>query len=666
MQLATTFITAVLRLSANEAKQVWNFVDKIRNDPNRPGLNLERLKRSRSKNLWSARISADLRAILYICGDERILLYVDHHDEAYRWAELHDVEKNPASGRTEIINLPQVELSVERVEKQPEVQRKLFDRYNDEYLLSVGLPQLYLPLIRGLISEEELFEFLLKSSLSEEMGDILMKLAFGEMVIPPISGTANGELVVVTEDDLDKLLKEPFSAWAVYLHPSQERLAKGKFNGPVKVSGGAGTGKTIVALHRARHLAKQGKQVLLTTYVTTLCANLKRNLQLICTKEELDQITVSTVHTQAMALLKAAGQELTPIGDAEVKALIRQHAERLGCEFSTEMLELEWHRVIQTNGINTWDGYSRVERKGRGSRLSQGQRRQVWSVFEQVLRELEDKSLVPWSTICQRACEVITSRSVHSRYDCVIVDEMQDLNPYEIRLLAMLAKDEQDGLMLIGDDNQRIYSAGMSLQDLGIEVRGRSYVLRTNYRTTRQIVEVAHKVLYKDKREKRLPIRNLLEGPEPVWQRFNDWAAQLAFVSGEIKKLLSSGFTASSIAVFARKNELVKKAEKELSKAGIKCCVLSSDMDKEQAEEEVALGTMHRAKGLEFRVVFVIELSDQYLPPPAVLKMQDEQAREEKLELERQLLYVSMTRARDRLYMTWVGEPSPFLKPIVG
>lgn len=664
--IASTLICSVNRLDPKESRRIWSFIEKFSEDPSLPGISLERVHRAKDQNIWAGRLSGDLRVILHRNGSENTLLYAGHHDEAYAWAERRRIEKHIITGATQIVEMPEVIVEQPRNDTQG-----LFDSCSDDYLLSLGLPPSWLPAIRIVKTEDHLLDLL--SRLPEEVSDRLMRVGSGEIVTPPVPVTTESIaehpenrsqfFVIDDRNDLLKLLAEPFSTWVVFLHPSQERLAKGSFNGPLKITGSAGTGKTVVALHRARHLAKQGRRVLLTTYVTTLCNSLRRSLRMLCSDAELSYITVSTVHNQAMNLLRAAGENPTPAEGDVVKKLIERHAS--GSTLSLEALQLEWERVIQQQEITTWEQYRTAPRTGRGTPLSVQQRKEVWEILSRVQDELKASNMMEWPAICQRAYHLLTREGIQSGYDSVIVDEVQDLRPQEIRLLAALAGQTQDGLTLLGDGGQRIYTGRFTLKSLGINVQGRSHVLKINYRTTEQIRRAADRVAGLecddlDGGSLKRATRSLFGGPEPVLRGFNDQREQLAFVVERIRELLNSGSSASEIAVFARKNDLITQASRKLTEAGIPNHILSKET--EFNLDGVTLGTMHRAKGLEFKIVFVIDVSSKVLPASHALKKEDPQAREEALELERQLLYVSMTRARDQLFLTWTGEPSPYLK----
>lgn len=669
--LATSFFKASQKLSNEEQGRVMSFVSKFLENPALPSHSLERVQQAKSDNLWSARVSKELRAIAVKDGEDWALVHVDHHDEAYRWTELRSVERHSRTGELQIVELPTTLIS--QPEPKATRQRALFDRYDNDYLLSLGVPETWLPVIRQVGSEDELIE--IAARLSVDVADRLFDVASGKLVTPPVPFASLTEaadqtpnlFVVRSQDELRPLLDAPMAQWIAFLHPTQKKLATGNFNGAVKITGSAGTGKTVVAMHRARHLARQGKRVLLTSYVNNLCHNLRRNLQLFCSDEELQRVEILTVHHLAKTLLEEAGESWSPLNDENLLERLTRLTDG-DCPLDSEALFAEWRNVIESQGMVSWEQYRNASRAGRGRPLTIKDRKAVWTVVERFHRELREQRECSFSGLCLRALELIAEGGVVSPYDAVIVDEVQDLGMPELRLLATLAGAGANRLMLAGDGGQRIYPGKSSLKSLGIDVRGRSHVLRLNYRTTEQIRRFADAVLGEDEddleggKQSRASARSLLSGPQPILKEFDSRPAQCDYVAEQIGQFIKLGRTPDEIAVFARQAYLLEMMETRLRRSGIPFHRLNKDGF--PSEPMVSLGSMHRAKGLEFKFVFVIDVSDEQLPyAKALNKKTDEIARQEFLELERQLLYVSLTRARDCVSVTWVGRKSRFLEP---
>ena len=666
---------AVARLDSNDAKRVWKFLAKFIENPAHPSLSLERVTQTKNENLWSGRISQELRAIVHKDSDIWTVLHADHHDDAYKWAETRQIARHPKTGALQIVESPDV------VEQQvqyfvPEIPR-LFDDHDNDYLESLGVPTDWLPTIRKVQHIDHLWKVVVK--LPEDVGERLLKLAEGEFVTPPVAIAQNQPItasqdtrrrffVMENNDDMMKMLEAPLATWVAFLHPSQQKLATGSFAGPVKVSGSAGTGKTVVAMHRARHLARQGKRVFLTSYVSTLCENIEHNLELLCTSDERSRITVSTVHSQGLALAKTANPDLYPINNDEIWKLIDEYYHPGICPLEPDLLKTEWETVIQDQGVTTWDDYRSANRTGRGFPLTVKGRKQVWQIFQRVYETLNEKGCMDYPSICRLARELVTSGKIKSPFDAVIVDELQDLRPQEIMLLAALAGDGVDSLTLVGDGGQRIYSTPFSLKALGVDVRGRSHILRINYRTTEQIRQFADTMLGNQSddmdggQESRKGTVSLLSGPAPVMKGVDTQERQQAFLVRQIQAITQEGLALEEVAIFARTNKAITQLESALKEAGLKCHNLRKGAARESA---INLGTMHRAKGLEFKAVFVVNVSDDQVPLRYLVdRTKDAQLQKDVLAREKQLLYVSLTRARDELFINWIESPSCFLESL--
>jgi hypothetical protein len=672
--IEVSFFSVIQKLTNKDRSRVLTFVNKFLENPAHPSLSLERVQQAKSDNVWSARVSRELRAILCRDGDDCVLVYVDHHDNAYQWAASHSIARHDRTGALQIVELPTA--NAPRITAVPVKRRGLFDNYTDDYLHSLGVPPPWLPTIRQISSEDDLLEVVQK--LPQDVAERLCDVAAGRLVTPPAPIIAFGAaaehadqarnlFVVRSRDDLRPLLDAPMATWIAFLHPTQRKLAYSTFKSAVKVTGSAGTGKTVVAMHRARHLAQQGKRVLLTSYVNTLCHNLRRNLQLFCNNDELQRITIATVHTIAHTLLREAGETWQPVEDQKIIEWLQPLLASRPCPLDAESLLVEWRDVIQAQAISSWEGYRSASRTGRGRPLTMKERRVIWEILEQLQHLMLRRRETDFPGLCRQALALLEAGRIRSPFDAVIVDEMQDLGASELRLLAALARQGADRLMLVGDGGQRIYAGKYSLKSLGIDVRGRAHVLRLNYRTTEQIRRFADRILGNEAddleggRESRRGTVSLLSSPEPTRKSFTTRSEQCDFVAAQISQLLQMGRTPDEIAVFARQANLLEVLETRLKRASVPWHRLSREDFPPQPM--VSLGTMHRAKGLEFKCVFVIDASDDYLPYAAVLrKKTDAQLREDFIEQERQLLYVSVTRARDAAFVTWSGKPSRFLQ----
>jgi len=680
--IANSLFASAEKLAANDKARVFDFLGKFQANPRAPGLHLEKLNAA-APGIRSARISRGLRAILYSEEDRFVALYAGSHDDAYAWAERRRVARHPKTGVLQIVETAE---EVERKLREDDgaaAQAPLFpaDRFEDDYLLSLGLPESWLSTIRLLHSGDGLLEVLEK--LPEEVGERLLDLATGKIVTPPTPVPPTAPLSdspdnlrrfwVVGDTGLAEQLAKPLEAWMHFLHPSQRELASRDFNGPVKVTGSAGTGKTVVAMHRARNLAGKGQRVLLTSFVTTLCRNLERNLHSLCSDDELARIRVSTVHAEALRMVRRAEPEVHPVEGQALRKRLDAVRRRTAPELDASFVAAEWEAVVAPHGISRWEEYRDVERRGRGKPLSTVERKRLWTVFDALLTDLLLADERTWQGFCRRALEMLQSGEATSPYDAVIVDEVQDLRPIEIRFLAALAKRGSGGplLTLVGDAGQRIYPGGFSLRSLGIETRGRSRVLRINYRTTAQIRRAADRLLCEEcddlngGTEHRDGTRSLLRGPTPSLRGFASEQEEAGFVTNQIQQILGEGLSPEEIAVFARTGGGLDAFESALAQAEVPSLRLARRHDDNLASA-IQLATLHRAKGLEFKAVFLARCCDGRVPLQSVIRRIDDPAdRKAALDRERNLLYVGLTRARDQAFVTWSGQPSAFLEPLL-
>lgn len=672
--IAKSFFSACESLDGTDKGRALDFMGKFYANPANPGCSLERIESAKGQDLWSARISQNLRAIMLRAGDEHILLYAGQHDDAYDWASRRKVDRHAITGELQLVELPETYQDQVSWYAAPSSAPKLFASHTKDYLRSIGAPEELLPLIGMIENEDQLMEIIDK--LPPDLADHLTTLATGGLVVPPQKPAAPGvqPLVAASNErywvvpdaaELVDVLNKPFEAWLRYLHPSQRQLVDATYSGAVKVTGAAGTGKTVVAMHRARELAKRGEKVLLTTHVKTLANTINRSVGLLLTPEERKRVRVNTVASEAFALVRQIQPDVKAADDTEVATLIKQFA-HYAVGFDDKFLRSEWRIVIERQGITTWDEYREASRTGRGKPLSLVQRQKVWTTFGRVLEELERAGRYPWLLIYRWAEEWLNTGRIARPYTAVIVDEVQDFATPAMRFIGALAGDNRANLMIVGDVGQQIYPGGFSLHKLGIDVRGRSKVLRINYRTTRQIQRAAERlrgVIDEDAAEPS-NARSLMNGPEPEFRGFATTSEHDEFLVAEAKRLLASGLAAREIAFFARTNDLGAQLKKKLETEGVKVALLEPETDVFTVDG-VLVGTMHRAKGHEFKSVYSTYCSHGVLPNPKVLQEACDAAEEREIrDMERQLLYVTLTRARDHATVTWVGEPSPYVEKI--
>ena len=383
----------------------------------------------------------------------------------------------------------------------------LFAATSDDTLLAYGVPTEWLDAVRE-ATEDTLFD--IADHLPQEAAEALLNLATGGDSGIPAAAPATADpfshpdalrrfRVLTNVEELERALDFPWEKWAVFLHPTQRRLVERSYTGPARISGSAGTGKTIVALHRAVTLARRHPEarVSLTTFSTALANALKTRLQyLIGNEPEIaGRIEVHPVTSIAYEMYSAAFGQPNIASSALVRELLRQAvAEVESHRFTERFLFGEWSDVVDAWQLRSWEAYRDVARLGRKTRIGGKQRETLWSIFEQVRGGLEQRKIVTWSDIFGRLTEHIASEGKRN-FDFAVVDEAQDVGIAELRFLAAIGSSRTDGLFLTGDIGQRIFQQPFSWKSLGVDIRGRSYALRINYRTSHQIRNHADRLL---------------------------------------------------------------------------------------------------------------------------------------------------------------------------
>lgn len=675
VMFAPEYFRSLGDLQPSEQARANEFVLLFQQNPAHPSISLERLN-TRGNRLWSGRITQELRAIAYQEDSAWVLLHAGHHDAAYAWAERRDVGRHSVQGSLQIVNVEEVEEVRTKVlvEYDPGLPPR-FEHHSDEYLLSLGVPEDWLPAVREVRTEDHVLE--VAARLPSGVGERLLDLYAGRFVTPPApeldqpletaAETRRNFFVAEDEEELKAALKAPLERWITFLHPSQRRIVQAQASGPMKVTGSAGTGKTVVGLHRARHLARAGHSVFLTSFVTTLCENLERSLDLLLEGETRKRVRVGTVHALALELVRSQTPGIHPAGAERAEETLRTLAPVHGSAWDPDFLAAEWNHVIQAKGLGDWPSYRSVARTGRGSGVSVRQRKELWTFFDQVRARLLESGSMTWADLCLRATQLVQDGSAAPGFTAVVVDEVQDLRAPEIRFLWSLARGHEENFLVAGDAGQRIYPGGFSLRSLGIEVRGRSHILRVNYRTTEQIRQVADRVLgtevddLDEGSEDRTRTVSLRRGPEPVLESFPSRQEEWAGMVQRVQSWVDAGTPTEGIAVFLRTNALATEASAALSRADLPVLKLHSNASLH--DPGIRVGTMHRAKGLEFQAVAISAVEEGQVPHRrAVEEQTDPSDEEDALAQEQRLLYVAMTRARDELWLSWSGTPSRFLE----
>ncbi len=680
-RIADTFTAALARLDAPSQKAAKTTAFDLQLNPAAPGLRFHRIDASRDRNFWSIRANADIRIVVHKTEGSVLLAYVDHHDAAYAWAKRRRIEAHPRTGAIQIVEMR------ERVEDLPAAAPPaahpgpapppIFAALSADQLLGAGVPPDWIADVQA--ATEDGF-FALADHLPAEAAEALLDYGgSGRLPPPPVPATADPFAhpdtrrrfrVVENQAELAAALDAPWERWIVFLHPAQQGVVDRGFNGPARVTGSAGTGKTVVALHRAVRLARASSsaRLLLTTFSAPLAAALGRRVAALtaATPAAAARMTVLPIRAVADELFQLAlGHRATPASDEQVGDAVTKAAETVGDGgYPLRFILSEWRHVVDAWQIADIKAYAGVPRLGRKGRMSAGQRERLWPVFAAARASLARRGLLTWPQIFGEVTAHYATRTPKP-FDHVVVDEAQDLGVPELRLLAAIAPPGADALFFAGDAGQRIFQQPFSWSALGVDVRGRASTLTVNYRTSHQIRGMADRLLpgavqdadgVTDQRGRTVSV---FEGPVPELGRFASAAAEIQSVAEWLRAALAAGTAPSEIGVFVRSRAELHRARDAILAAGTEPFELS-ERD-EATAGRIAAGTMHLAKGLEFKAVAVMACDDDVLPLRSRLEaVADEVELDEIYETERHLLYVACTRARDRLYVSGVNPASEF------
>ncbi|WP_119390610.1 3'-5' exonuclease [Taklimakanibacter lacteus] len=692
-RIADTFTDSLARLTGEEQKAVKTTAFDLQLDPANPGMSFHKLDKAKDKNFWSVRVNRDIRLIVHKTQTNLMLCYVDHHDKAYAWAERRKLEAHPKTGAAQLVEIRETVQEVvvpvyvqTNLPLEPMPSRDaptLFARIPDEELLGYGVPPEWLADVKR-ATEDTLLT--LADHLPAEAAEALLELATGGK---PRMAESPGALVspfdhpdaqrrfriMANVEELERALDYPWDKWTIFLHPEQRYLVERSYSGPARVSGSAGTGKTIVALHRAVHLARANPdaRILLTTFSEALAQALRVRLRRLLGDEPRlqERVDVHALGSIGQRLYKAHVGPFE-IASRETIAPLIEAASRSqpNNPYTQYFLATEWEDIVDAWQIGSWENYRDVARLGRKTRLTEAQRRILWSIFDAVRDTLKSKKLITEAQLFTELAESL-SRAPRPVFDFAVTDESQDATPAHLRFLAALGGGRPDALFFAGDLGQRIFQQPFSWKSLGVDVRGRSRTLRVNYRTSHQIRSQADLLLASEiadvdgNAETRGDAVSVFNGPPPLMRTFASQAEESSAAGQWIADLAKSGVSAHEIAVFVRSVAELDRAREAVSKSELPARILDEKM--ESVSGHVSIATMHLAKGLEFRAVAVMACDDEVIPlQERIEAVGDESDLQEVYDTERHLLYVACTRARDYLLVSGVRPTSEFLDDFAG
>jgi superfamily I DNA/RNA helicase len=702
-RISDTFTDSLARLTGDEQKAVKTTAFDLQVNPAHPSMSLHKIEQSKDKNFWSVRVSSDIRLIVHKTASSFLLCYVDHHDRAYKWAERRKLETHPTTGAAQFVEIrervqevvaPATLIAAEPIPKlwAKSAKTSLFAGLSDAQLLAYGVPPEWLADVR-LADEDSVLT--VAEHLPAEAAEALLEIATGgaPQIAPPPPPSGNPFdhpdamrrfRVMADAEALAQAIEYPWEKWTTFLHPAQRQYVDRDFSGPAKVAGSAGTGKTIVALHRAVSLARRDEdaRVLLTTFSSTLAAALGTKLQLLIGNQPRlgERIEVDSLRDVGERLYRA---RLGPAKIAQRDDVVRHlkaaiEAVRAGepstpFRFALGFVTAEWLELVDAWQLTDWEAYRDFKRLGRKTRLSEPQRAHLWRVFEAANKSMRAERLLTEAGMFTALAGTL-SKANDTIYQHVVVDEAQDLTASQLRFLVGLGstkgKVRANGLFFAGDLGQRIFQQSFSWKAVGADVRGRSKTLHVNYRTSHQIRAAADRLLGPEVSdvdgnvESRNGTISVFNGPAPEVRAFPSFAAEGAAVAAWLLERIAEGYQAHELAVFVRSGEQVLRAVDAIQQAGLEYRVL--DQTVETTYGQLSLCQMHLAKGLEFRAVAVIACDDEVVPlQDRIDAIADEADLEEVYNTERHLLYVACTRARDRLLVSSTAPASEFFEDLM-
>ena len=690
--ISADFLTAFAALPRQIQGKVTEFINKFRNNPQSPGINYEKINGGLDKKIWSVRIDDTYRGITVRQPETGVylLLWVDHHDEAYAWARNKKCEINPKTGAIQVFDI--VTTPVVEPAAQDFV---LFAELTDEGLIELGVPEEQIPFVRSIGDAQEFYTK--KGSFASDTFEALSWVVEGipvdeviELFKEEKEGSKPAEnladalesplslksfVVVEGEEELRRIMAEPLEKWRVFLHPTQRKIVNKNYSGSARVLGGAGTGKTVVAMHRAKHLAaglKDKERILFTTYTANLASDIKDNLRKICTLDEIRRIDVINLDAWVSQFLREHGYPAEIAYDEKADNLWEEAV--TGTDFSGEFpvsfYEEEYNRVVVAQEAFSLEKYVKASRTGRGTRLDRKKRMQIWKVFEAYQNLMKENQVRDINTAMYECRLLIEKTSSETRYRHVIVDEGQDLSANAFRLLRSIAGEEHENdIFIVGDAHQRIYKNKAALSKCGINIRGRSSVLRINYRTTEEIRKAAFALLngiffddLDDSFDTGDRCQSLTHGSVPEIIATANANEEFEAILAKIKGLIDGGVSAKNICVVARTHKLLDDYIAHFTSSGIRCYEIKGNKADDRGLDGIRVATMHRVKGLEFQYVFVVAAINRIIPLASAIDHTDSVSEQETMTAEKCLLYVALTRAQKGAYISGYGKMSEFLQ----
>ena len=682
----------LFELPKNIQKKVLEFQKKFRENSKAEAIHLEPINTFKDPHLRTARIDGKYRAIVKVpqSGEDYFLLWVDNHDEAMNWAKNKVFYWNENTQTAQLFTV-----LTENVLEQPSSSNtehpSLFAAYSAQQLIALGVPESLLTLVYKIVdlNQLEALEQNLPVDVYERLFYLIDGVPYTQLLaeieegkiqanssIDPVQSNNNKRSFVEVDDTLmNEIINGELSKWQIFLHPSQRKLVESSFKGSVKVTGGAGTGKTVVALHRLHFLAKQKSEddtrpIAFVTFTNALTENIHRLAQ----KMAIDMAKVLIKNIDSLAKELALSYGLIPKGirildtynSKSSLELWEDVLEQTLSEFDSTFLSTEYQSVKLFNNLQTKEEYLSTSRIGRGKPITRKQRFDIWALFDLYEHKKHEEAYLDRLELFNLVCTHLQDKDKPFKY--VIADEIQDFSNVELRFLRGLVEENNDDLFLVGDPYQKIYARKINFTTAGISVRGnRSKQLRINYRTSEEIKRLAVSAIqgmsYDDfdgEAEKLKGYHSLFHGEKPVYKSFKTKEEEFTYLLECIKALRTKGYHYSDVAIGTRTKDAMREIKTFLHKQKIP--YQENNRNDASQNDSVVLSTFHNLKGLEFKAVILADVNNR--TAPLYFQKIEEMSLLEKeayLHSEKSLLYVAMTRAISILKIMGTGIKSDLI-----
>ena len=696
--LSDSFFDKFTELPRNVQQNVRDFQKKFRQNSQSSAIHLESITQFKDSSLKTARVNQEYRAVVGALGqDNYMLLYVDKHDKAYRWAQNKKFVWNEHTQTCQIIpiDIQQEETYVEESGNSNDATAESpFCDITDDQLLSIGVPEELIGIVRNIRNFDDLdkAEKKLPQDAFENIFDVMDGNDISSIIANIEEGKAKeGEdtllssnnrrrfIEITTDEELARIMDEGMEKWQLFLHPSQRKLVDSDYNGSTKVSGSAGTGKTIAAIHRLKYLCQSNMfgKVLFTTYTTALV----ENLRVLVDKMGIDKQKYALNNIDKVLLEVAKEYKILPTdfhvldysGDKESLALWSEVLDQNISEFDEQFLYSEYIDVIIYNNNKDLKSYLLQARTGRAKPITRKQRVEIWKLKEQYEALKQERKKVDRLELFNMAANYMKEHQIHP-YSHVIADEFQDFSNPELRFLRQLVAEGRNDLFLTGDPYQRIYSGRkINFTAAGINIRGKkSKKLKVNYRTTEEIKRMAVAVVKGEKyddmdggEENNKGYISLVHGEKPCYRIFASSNEEVEHVMKVVAECENNGISLNHISIAARTRALYKDVVDGLHQNDIPYQELKGG-NATGNKEGISLCTFHSLKGLEFRIVILVGVTERSMPSKETsgkpFSMMDVPERKEYLMGIRSLLYVAITRARQMVFISGWGEATGLLE----